>query len=724
MVSSALPVERLHDLALRQLQVKHALKTALACTLATIVSYWFHLPAGQFAPLFACLMFTLGMPSPRLNGLLTQVGIVISALMSALILITFRAVPALHLAVNLVWIFICLLFTNWGSLPANLAAMVSAIGIFVFFHGTVGDTLLFYFAYSINWLVGGLSVLVVHTLIWPLDSQAVFLQRLAAVYAHLEENCRYLARHLRSGEPAVPEASQQEWAPFRPLRQMLAPELRRARKTSNPFARMILACRALNLRLWFFGQAIAPAMSAVIRPEVRKRLARHLDQCANQLHALLESVLLRQPIAARESEFRLQELSPIPEIPSPVHEGAALLALGIPQSIMHRLTQDLQTVTECHHALQERIRGGMAGELVAFSPVRTGVRLIDRTSVRAAIKLVLLILLLLAEQGMLGFPGGTQVAFFAVFFASTGNLGRQNKTELFGLIGILTGIAYGMVAAFLTSPSRNTGFPLLLVLVFFGEFLANLAYQKMPRYSNAGLQAGLALCFAYLATPGPEWGTFGAVWTRFAGLVVAGFTAVVVHAYLWPVLPMRHLRALIAAALRDTAASLGRLFAGPPRSSWQGPPPSLEDTVTRALDLLDDARYLPGPEHADPMYQGVLSCLQEIDVSLEYVHFLLSLEPEHALREQFFQVVGDYAQQAQESLEHVAQQFQPSERRAARLEPIRWEPDTVGRWQRSSPLVISVSEGAIDPTRQAVIATCLDQVASAAERISNIAHGG
>src|SRR5262249_13327219 len=160
-----------------------------------------------------------------------------------------------------------------------------------------------------------------------------------------------------------------------------------------------------------------------------------------------------------------------------------------------------------------------------------------------------------------------QVAFFAVFFASTGNLGRQNKTDLVGLAGILAGFAYGVAAAFLTS--RLPGFPLVLALVFLGQFLANLAYQKLPRYGVAGLQAGLALPFAYLATPGPEWGSFAAVRTRFAGLAVAGVTAVVVHAYLWPVLPMRHLRALIAGALRDTAASLGRLFAGPPRSLWE-----------------------------------------------------------------------------------------------------------------------------------------------------------
>ena len=263
----------------------------------------------------------------------------------------------------------------------------------------------------------------------------------------------------------------------------------------------------------------------------------------------------------------------------------------------------------------------------------------------ASTKLVLIILLCLVEQQVLGFPGGTQVAFFSTFFASIGNLGRQTKTDLLGLFGLLSGFVYGVVAAFFTS--RLPHFPLLLSLVFLGEFLANLAYQKLQRYNIAGLQAGMGLPFAYLATTGPGWGSFAGVRTRIAGIVVAGFTAMVVHAYLWPVLPMRRLRTSIAAALQDTAVSLGRLFDGP-RSGWEGSPPSLGETVTRARDLLDDARYLPGPDHADPAYNGILGCLQEIDANLEYVRFLLSLEEEHALRQRFFQVIGDYAEQAQQ----------------------------------------------------------------------------
>jgi hypothetical protein len=247
----------------------------------------------------------------------------------------------------------------------------------------------------------------------------------------------------------------------------------------NPFARIILAFRVLNLRLWFFRQAIAPILSSASPTALRAALARHLDACADQLHALTEGVLTIRPVPPLEPEPTAAE-SP------PVAGGAGVaLAFEVAPSIIHRLTQDLQTVTTTHNALLASLRRGRARALAALSPITTGVPLIDGYSVRAAAKLVLLILLLLAEEGLLRFPGGTQVAFFAVFFASTGNLGRQNKTDLTGLLGIFLGIIYGIVAALLTT--HVGGFPLILVLVFLGEFLALMAYQRLPLYGNAGL---------------------------------------------------------------------------------------------------------------------------------------------------------------------------------------------------------------------------------------------
>ena len=718
MASTAPPSERLHEAFLHQGQVRHALKTALACCLATVLVYWFRLPNGQLAPVFVFVIMILGMPSPRLNWLLIQLAVGISATVSALILVAFNAAPFLYLTLTLLWIFICVLFSNWFPLPATMGAMVAAIGIFVNFHGTVGGTLNYYLSYGLNYLVAGFSVVVVQTLLWPLNTRQVFLRALAEVYAHLEGRCRQAAARIRSGEAPVVDASPHEWAPFRPLRQLLAPELRRARDTSNPFARMILVCRSLNLRLWFFNQVIAPGVPAALPVAARQALASLLDRCAGHLHALFEGAANRQEVPPVNADLLEDVVSTGRDAgQAPVTGEDVLLARGIHQAVLHLVVHDLQTVTTSHNALLTSLRRGLAGELVTLQPVVTDTPLIDETSLHSATKLVLMIVLLLVGEVVLGLPGGAQVAFFATFFASTGNLGRQNKTDLVGLAGLLAGFAYGVIAAIITSHVPE--FPLLLALVLLGEYLAALAFQTLPRYGVAGFQAGLALPFAYLATAGPEWGSFTTVETRFAGLVVAGFTAIVIHAYLWPVLPMRQLRALIAATLRDTAASLGRLFGGP-RDKWAGPPLSLGDTVRRARDLLDDARYLPGPDHADPAYDGILSGLQEIDANLEFVHFLLGLEAEHPLRLQFFQVASDYAGQAQVNLEQVARQFQRDLDSAAGLQPVRWQPDISGRWEGVAPAVRPRPDSATDPGRPAVIARCLDQIARATERISAV----
>ena len=711
MISAAPISESEYEASLQLGQVKHALKTAVACSLSTVLSYALHLPNGELGPVFAFLVMALGMPSPRINWLLTQIAIVISATASALIVVALRDALFLYLAMTLLWIFLCVLFSSRFPLPGTLAAMVSALGIFVFLQSSLGDTLNFYVAYAVNWFAAGACVVIVDSLVWPFTTQKVFVRRLATVYAHLERECRQAAQSLRSDESRPAHESPDEWAPFRPLRQMLAPELRRARDTINPFARIILACRALNLRLWFLNRVIVPKVTVAASSEARHELTSVMDRSADHLHDLLEGALHR-------AQVPLVEASLLSELNSGRWKAMgtdALLSHGIHVSIVCRLMQDLQTATESHNALIASFHKELKGELITLSPVTTGKTLLNNQSLRAATKLVVIILLLLLEEAWLRFPGGSQVAFFATFFASTGNIGRQNKTDLVGLVGLLGGFTYGVVAAFITS--RIPHFPLLLALVFLGEFLASIAYQRLPRFSAAGLQAGLAIPFAYLATTGPEWGSFAAVRTRFAGLVVAGFTALIVHAYLWPVLPMRQLRSSIATALRATAASLTQLFSSP-RSAWLGAPQSLSEALIRAPDLLDDARYLNGAEQAYPAYRGLLNALQDIDANLEYIHFLVELEGEHSLRQRFFEVIGDYAEQAQGNLELVSRQFEPPAYRAAAIQTLHWHPSVSRRWENASREIRPQADSGIDPWRPAVIASCLDLIAHAVGQIS------
>jgi hypothetical protein len=711
--STASSRELLHVTYLHAGKVKYALKTALACCLATFFAFYVHIDSMELAPVLAYLFMVKGLPNPNLNWLLALVAVVISSCVTALLLVAFAGTPFLFVALTLLWIFIVLLFCNWFPLPAVTGAMVPAIGIFVKIHGTVGDTLSFFLNYSVALLFAGISVIAVRTLIWPLNTAKTFLRSLAEVYDNLEQRCRQAAARIRSGEAPRIMISPLDWAPFRPLRQMIAPELRRAQDPANPFGQMILACRSLNLRLWFFNKSVAPVLPQVLPAAAHEPLASLLDRCAAYLHTLFEGAL-HWEMAPPVSPDMLKDLHSAwgDRGPTPVSDDILLT-----WRLLLLVVQDLQMVTTCHNALLTILRRGPGGKLATLSAMATDRPLIDANSLHAGAKLVIMILLLIVEEVLFGLPGAQQVAFFATFFASTGNLGQQNKTDLVGMAGLLCGFAFGIVAAFFTS--RLPEFPLLLAWVLLGEFLAALVFFTSQRYSIAGLQAGLALPFAYLASTGPEWGSFSTVWTRFAGLVVAGCTAIVIHAYLWPVLPMCRLRELIAAALKDTAASLGQLFSGP-RAAWKGSPPSLAETVRSARDLLDDARYLPGPDHADPDYLRILADLQEIDANLEYLHLLIGLEEETPLRGRFFQVAGEYADQARQNLDHVVRQFQRDPALAAGLEPIHWESNVLGRWQDSIREAGPPPDKAIDLGRPGVLARCLDQIAQATERISGI----
>ena len=92
------------------------------------------------------------------------------------------------------------------------------------------------------------------------------------------------------------------------------------------------------------------------------------------------------------------------------------------------------------------------------------------------------------------------------------------------------------------------------------------------------------------------------------------------------------------------------------------------------------------------------------------------------MRVRFFQMAGDYPDQAAEYLEHAARQFQRDPGRAARLESLRWKPDVSGRWDHTFHEIGPLPDYAFDPVPPVVIAHCLDQVARATERISAVAR--
>ena len=703
--------ERLDDRALREGWLKHAVKTALACCLSATLALFFQLPSHQLAVVFAFMLMALGMPSPRINWLMTHVATSVSSLVCALILITFHAAPALYLILTLTWIFICMLLTNWFPLPAALGAMAAAIGLFIGIEGSIGATIDFLFAYQANLFIAGASVTLFYTLLWPNTLQHTFVDRLAAVYARLEDECREAAQRLRTGQVAKGLTSFEDWAPFRPLRKMLSPDTHRETERVDPFLRMIVACRNLNLHVWYFNQSITPAVIAQLPTTAHHHLAGMLDRCADHLREMLQTLLERRVAPAMDSQLLVDATFPgyanRPPLPT---VSDALLQHGVHRVLMHRIVDDLREASEANTGVVGAIDHDLPREFLAIRAFAVGKPLITVNAVRSGTKLLILLLLLLAEEMYLQLPGSSQVAFFAVFFASTANLGKQSRTDVLGITGLMCGFAFGLLAATMTT--RMPFFPLVLMFVLLGELIASYIFQSWPKYGVAGLQAGMALPFAYLAASGPAWGSFVDVRTRFAGLVLAGCTAILVHAYLWPVWPLRTLRFKIARTLRDTAESLRLLFAD--FTTWKGPPASLGETFHLAHDLIEDARYLAGSDEARGRYFRVIALLQEIDGYLAQIKLLMILFPDDVMRGPFLAANAGYLEQALALFERVALQFED-----LRLPPVDWSCRCAENWDAATEHESLATDAQQDDHRRTVVlAECLDQIARSLTAIS------
>ena len=204
-----------------------------------------------------------------------------------------------------------------------------------------------------------------------------------------------------------------EWAPFRPLRQTLAPELRQSHDTSNPFARMILACRSLNLRLWFFNKSVAPMIPTIMPAEVHQPLANLLERCAGCLHTLFAGAVHRQPVPPTDAAL-LEDLDSAHWEAGPAPPSGDVL---LTWRLLNLVVQDLQTVTFCHNTLITSLRRGVMGGLSTLKATTIGRRLIDANSLHASAKLVIMLLLLLVGEVEFSRPGG-QHGFFATLGGS------------------------------------------------------------------------------------------------------------------------------------------------------------------------------------------------------------------------------------------------------------------------------------------------------------------
>ena len=305
MASTVLPSESLFQESLRQGQVRHAIKVALACCLATATAYYFHLRSEQLAPRLrlpavharhAQSADELAAHADRGHHRRHRLGDHPRLLPRSVV-----SLPGTHAAVDL-------------HLPAvqRLVAVSRDDG-----RHDLRDRRL-----HISRRQRRCNARFLRRLRGQLPDRRPVRRRgphfhLAAQHAEslrrggwprpMPTSNKNAARAANGSAPASRRRRSQpfeDWAPFRPLRQLLAPELFRGRDTTNPFAGLILACRSLNLRLWFFNRAfghVPPDATLDRNASPTRRSPRRL--CRPAWLASSPARSNRKPVAAVDPEL-------------------------------------------------------------------------------------------------------------------------------------------------------------------------------------------------------------------------------------------------------------------------------------------------------------------------------------------------------------------------------------------------------------------------------------
>ena len=363
---------------------------------------------------------------------------------------------------------------------------------------------------------------------------------------------------------------------------------------------------------------------------------------------------------------------------------ASVLAATLIKFMNHALTDHMRLADAYNAVLESGFDGTAQSERAAFS-LSDLFGLPTADDYKTSAKTTLIILILLVGILYLDFPGSSLLAFYAILFGLTVNLGQLYFKGGSGLLGVLVCLAYGLFGVLVIMQSPHL--PVLLGLFAFGMFVAVYVAAGRETMMFMGLQAALLVPYVFVIFEGPEWTLTNAT-TRVAALVVAALVAVLVQRSIWPVDPLLKFRQATARALDELAVSWRQVWQTAGNGAVDVPtaapqfPEALIQSFCQPAAWLKDSRYLFGSGHiAARRYAPILRYLEEMLAELNLLDRLLRSGKDDTLRERVNDHLGDTVVAIAEAFEalaahyrnpHHVQELIDLQRRLARVQDISY----------------------------------------------------
>ncbi|MEM8954656.1 MAG: FUSC family protein [Verrucomicrobiota bacterium] len=585
-----------------------------------------------------------------------MVAIVVAGAVAVLLHAIMGGEPIVFLVFILAWL--CVWMAAVRALPLGhlVGGILITMILFTTALGTAG-VMDFVLHFWLQCLIGFVLATIVDRFLWREPREAFFYKTLAELTESFAGDWDEVA-----GEWG--ERSEVHERGFELIR--IAQLNQRHRDEESNRLELFLSCRLVWNRLRLYAKLMSAGVGGFLSERGASARQRVVCLLAEEYRHLANQILSGEPAEEKHDELEdaLAEFceATVDRSRSITSERSEeLLEVATMRRCLTYALVDLARLKRAYNGVR-RERNGVSGkEIPWFRLFAAPFRMPGVDAWKVAVKVVMTAFCLLIGVLYLDFPGEGIVAFYAVAFGVTGNLGQLLMRGRVGTVGILAGLLYGVVGILIVEQSPH--FVVLTLVFAIGIFLSAYAATGSERFAIGGLQATLVIPFVMVVNEGPQWTVQDGL-ARTEALIITAIVAYCIQRLVWPADPVVQFRRIAVRALEDLRVSIGSLREGlsaPLRQS------NLEVDFGRGASLLHDSQHIVGSQHPVACaYLDLLRALGEMISCSQNLAITLANSSDNPLRAEFLGKLEPIFNEMDEILS-LLESFLTGERRAALL---------------------------------------------------------
>lgn len=612
-------------------RVETSLKLTLSGIICIFINNIFILDLGYLSTLFVFLILIIAHGETFKVGAQTLIGVIISCAVTITLTYIFVDTKVLYLFLTGVWIFVCMTFVYKYFLPTLLSAIAATITVYASVYVSVSDATSTIESYIVQLFIAVVVCWIIDGVVWPHRSRGSFQLTLKTVYEDLSELFnRYTEASIidRKSHNDI-DTSLTTFTNMATFAKMMQSEEGSPDFPIDLYMKIVTFSRGIFVKTEVLEEFVLKEHTFEQDEEIRQKINHILILISESFLTLSKSIGTNNIVELKIKDLQ-DSISSVHELYKKKHEVEGmddqyyedLLALGAMLPVLDDILEKIKRITESinifHRNDYQKMMESRVTHLKETEKMKAGsfFSFNKETSI-VGIKTVVIFLLLVFGEFAIGLPGQGQVAFYAILFGVIPNLGQQYMKSKYGILGIFSGLLFGLLTLIIVSQIQH--FPIFLALYSLGTFTAAYIASDSQDISFAGLQAGLVIPYSMLFSTGPQ-DDLDTAFTRCMALISAAFIAAIVHILLWPSNPFSMLKQKVSKSVRTSGQLLSKLLTTDIKEKEKVEKliHPLASSLPTSTALLHDSEYIIRRHelHADQFIK-IIESIERIYVDIE-----------------------------------------------------------------------------------------------------------